>query len=73
MLCDHWLNINVASVPCYLIGVSVERLDGLVRTEPAHVNAFVGRAGRETLIRLPVDVQRRCRVESELLFVIAGL
>ena len=60
-------------VVLYLIGVTVERLDGLVGPEPANVDALVGGAGRETLVRLPVDVQRRGRVEGELLLVMAGL
>ena len=51
----------------------MERLDGLVRAEPANVDALVGGAGRETLVRLPVDVQRRGRVEGELLLVVARL
>ena len=53
--------------------MTVERLDGFVGPEPANVDALVGGAGREALVRLPVDVQRRGRVEGELLLVVARL
>ncbi len=57
--------------PAYLVGVTVERLDGLVRSEPADVDALVGGARGEALVRLPIDVQGWGRVEGELLLVVA--
>ena len=47
--------------------MSLERLGGLVAAELADVDALVGGARGEADVGLPVDVERRRRVEGELL------
>ena len=73
--CSRCLNnsARAAAALAHLVCVAVEGLDGLVRAEPANVDALVGRARGEALIGLPVNVQRRGRMEGELLLVLARL
>ncbi len=47
--------------------MTLEGFDGFVDAQLAHVDALVGGAGREAVVVLPVDVERRRRVEGELL------
>ena len=53
-----------------LICVTLERLDGPVLAERAHVDLLVSGARGETLLGLPVHVQGRGRVEAELLLTV---
>ena len=51
--------------------MSAEGLDGLIDGQLADVDALVGGAGGEAGVALPVHVQRRRRVERELLRAVA--
>ena len=51
--------------------VPAERLDGLVDGQFADVDALVGATRGEAGVALPVDVERRRRVERELLGAVA--
>jgi hypothetical protein len=57
----------------HLVCVSVEGLDGLWFSQFAYVDTLVRAARRKALVRLPVDVERRGRVERKLLLVATGL
>ena len=50
--------------------VSLESLDGFVDAQFAHVDALIRGAGREAVVALPVHVERRRRVEGELLVTV---
>ena len=56
----------------HLVGVTLEGLDGPILVQLADVDLLVYAAGGETLLGLPVDIERGRGVEGELLLAVPG-
>lgn len=64
--------VEISLIAVYLVGMPLKRLDGLVRAQSAHVNAFVSTAGGEAVVSLPINIESWSIVKSKLLLVTSG-
>lgn len=56
----------------HLVGVTTERLNGLVHAQPTHMDTLICAARGKRCVRLPIHVQGGCTVEGELLSALSG-